>query len=672
MGQAINIVEKIMGDKNNYVQYGLRFQQYKRKWEPFNMLVGENGSGKSRVLQMIKDNSKEECAVIHLDFAKNMQVSGNTNESISDTEETAGAEEVTDTEEKELIDMLVFRDIDRHEMFLDFLKYLDNQILPVFNELLHMNKNENRHIRKRVGAILNDLRPYIKDILHREIKEKADGIYLCKNGREVTIESEWKLLSPGERSILTVIFAVLFIKLFKEPCILLIDEMETHLHPEAQTKLYRLVRQALEDSGEDHCTCIASHSIFLLPLFQIHELAHMNHGRIEKINGGLYQQIYDNLTGEGERKEESLTDFLYSMSAWQYADYLAQCFLVPSTVDEARDNDEQALKFSEVLKGMYQRKKTIEVLDFGGGTARIGRCMELMAEGSSDTAEMLRRLKYHIYDKYCISDKFQKNMSWRGGAYRSKEELNDSRIKFDVILLYNVLHEVSVDEWASELRFMLELLDYNGILLFGEREILSVGEKPYGKSGYLVLGKEELSMLFPKSRIKEILLPEKQKTVTTCYTITKPETRSGYPDIEKVKSALCTLKKSTRDKIRNREKNGLGKRGNSRKYAFYCQQYVNVEEAIEIVEEEAIQIAEEEQRELEKRKKGYAGGLAEQIIATRQLAMGTAKENNNMTLADIIQSNLPQTKKREKIKELARMETEEGKKARKYLAKADA
>lgn len=661
MGQAINIVEQIMDDRNNYEQYGLRFQQYKRKWELFNMLVGKNGSGKSRVLQMIKDKAKGDCAVIHLDFAKNMLVSGNTEERVSGTEEkAANTEEVTDTEEKELIDMLVFRDIDRHEMFLDFLKHLDNQMLSVFNELLHMSKNENKHIRKRVEAILKELRPSIKDILHREIKEKADGIYLCNEGREVTVESEWELLSPGERSILIVIFVVLFIKLFKEPCILLIDEMETHLHPEAQVKLYRLVRQALEDSGEDHCTCIASHSIFLLPLFQIHELVYMNHGGIEKINGGLYQQIYDNLTGEGEKKEESLTDFLYSMSAWQYADYLAQCFLAPTTVDEAKGNDEQALKFFEVLKTMYQRKDAVEVLDFGAGSARIGRCMELMAEKSSETAEMLLRLKYHIYDKYCISDGFRKNTSWRGEAYSSEKDLAASGIKFDVILLYNVLHEVSVDEWDKELRFMLELLDNNGILLFGERQILSVGEKPYGKSGYLVLGKEELLKLFSKSKIEEILLPQKLQNVSTCYTITKPETRDGYPDVKNVKAALYTLKDSTREKIRNREKNGLGERGSSRKYAFYCQQYVNVEEAIEIVEEE--------ERKQESRKREYVGGLTERLIAAkRQATTVVERKNNNMTLTDIIQSNFPQGEKWKKIEELAQMETVEGRKAKKYL-----
>ena len=200
MGQAINIVEEIMQNKENYAQWGLSFPEYPKKWEAFNMLVGENGSGKSRILQMIREKGQEKCTVIYLDFANYVQLSDNAEIGL------------TDTEEKELIDMLVFRGRGRREIFLEFLKYLDNHILLVFRELFDMSKNEYKFIKMRVQEILDDLGPSIESILHRIIRVGEDGIYLCKEGREVTIESEWKLLSPGERSILTVVFAVLYIK----------------------------------------------------------------------------------------------------------------------------------------------------------------------------------------------------------------------------------------------------------------------------------------------------------------------------------------------------------------------------------------------------------------------------------------------------------------------------
>ena len=132
----------------------------------------------------------------------------------------------------------------------------------------------------------------------------------------------------------------------------------------------------------------------------------------------------------------------------------------------------------------------------------------------------------------------------------------------------------------------MDLLSEDGLLLFGEREILSIGEKPYGKSGYLVLGKEELADLFPHAVIQEVIVPEIQRKTTICFAVKKPPARNVYPRRDNVRNALKTLRKNTRSKIKNRDKNGLGERDQSRKYAFYCQQYFNADEAIEIINKE--------------------------------------------------------------------------------------
>lgn len=259
------------------------------------------------------------------------------------------------------------------------------------------------------------------------------------------------------------------------------------------------------------------------------------------------------------------------------------------------------------------------------------------------------RLGYHIYDKNGISDGTAINTSWMGGAYTSEIGITSSGIKFDIILLYNVLHEIGIDEWAKELEFILNLLADDGLLLFSEREILAVGEKPYGKSGYLVLGKEELSKLFPESDIKEVYLPEKQKTATICFMVKKPRTKESYPSVENVKAALLALKDNTKNKIRNRENNGLGERGKSRKYAFYCQQYVNVEEAIEIMDEK-----EKNEKRFTKNDKKNNNSIL--------------WRHDNTSLADIIQANnLSKKDKFALIYELAQTDSEEGEKAKKHL-----
>lgn len=629
MGQAIDIVKNIMKNKDNYEEFGLVFPGYAREWKEFNMLVGENGSGKSRILQMIKDNIPERCIAFHLDFAN-----------YTHPIHRAGGN-LLNTDENSLVNGLLFGEDIEKRIFLEFLPQLDTQILRMFNELLCMKNDENERIRKRAQSILNDLNPSVKDILHREIKIEEDGIYLCKDQREVTIEKEWNLLSPGEWSILLVIFAILFIRLEKKPCILLIDELETHLHPEAQIKLYELLKNGLKKSDADHCTCVASHSIFLLPHFDIQELVYMNNGQMGKINGGIYQQIYDNLTGESDKKKESLTDFLLSMSAWQYAEFLAECFLAPQIVDTARSADEQALQFVEVFKKLCEKKEKVNVLDFGAGSGRIGKCIELMLKDNEDVFERIHQLKYNIYDKYGVSFDMKEDTAWMGKKYISEDHIVNFNTKFDLILLYNVLHEIGIDEWVKELKLIIDLLSEDGLLLFGEREVLSVGERPYGRSGYLVLGKKELIKLFPGSEIQEILLPDKSVTATVCFSIRRKHgTRPGYPTEASVKKALQSLRESTKEKISNWNRDGMGVRGNSRKYAFYCQQYVNAEEALEILKSDS------------KNSKPQSGSLKNEVMAS----LG----NTDRMATEILQSGLSPEEKQKQIVRLGLADIKEG------------
>lgn len=64
MGKATKQVETIMCNKDNYLKTTLTQTEpiYRREW-----------SGKSRILQMIKENAnKKECIVIHMDFANSI------------------------------------------------------------------------------------------------------------------------------------------------------------------------------------------------------------------------------------------------------------------------------------------------------------------------------------------------------------------------------------------------------------------------------------------------------------------------------------------------------------------------------------------------------------------------------------------------------------------------
>lgn len=611
MGKACEVVEKIIKDKDNSKKLGLK-TTYNRTWGVYNFLVGENGAGKSRLLKLIKDYKQDECNIIYMDFSRlNIDYES----------------EAKNTSNNDLAYAIIYNRSISKEMKGRFSDSINEQILDFLNELLVMLENES--VQKRIAEdIISNISIHIERMLKRKLVFINGKLYLKKDGRVAEINEEWKLLSPGEKSILVIALAAFTVSMMKEPCILLIDEIETHLHPLIQVEALKLLKEVLKEM--DHCTCIASHSIFLLPAFSIEEVVYIDKGEIQKIDGVLYQRIYNKLVGE----EESLACFLKSVSSWQFADYLAKCFVYPSVVDTVNKNDKQACQVKDLLVSLYQKKESIDILDFGAGSGRIAKCIQLMLEDKTDDVLEIvaNKMRYHIYDKYGISEDFVPNQGWHGNAFDSEEALKNSTEKFDVIVLFNVLHEVSIDEWKKELNFIFKLLRRNGVVLFGERRILSVGEKPFGKSGYLVLGDEEVSCLFRNLQVEKRDLPTDDKTI--CYAITKRVEKEAYVDEMCIKQTLQLLEKRCRKEIKRFQERIEGTPVRSRDYAFYCQQYVNAQEALEILN------CKNEENKMTDR---------------------------DITLDDILMSTMSESEKYERICKMAESDTDEGLKCKEYL-----
>lgn len=619
MAVACEVVNEIVKNEDYNQKLGLKVSNIslRREWTKYNFLIGENGAGKSRFLKMIKDNAPEDCLVIHMDFS------------------ALDFQEESDPHEYVLVNEIIFGSESKQDYLRDFVKVINGQMLSFFEEIEVLVGRT--ATKQKAVNIISELNPNLKNIMNREITVNQENkICLKKGENEKRIVDEWKMLSPGERNILIIVIAELIIAMLGKPCILLIDELETHLHPSAQIEALQLIQKGLKE--RDHCTCIASHSIFLLPYFSIREVVYLNNGAIQKVNGKLYQQIYNNLVGIDEN--ESLSEFLKSVADWQYAEYLAECFVEPLVVDKARSDDPQACQLKKVLESFYRDRDMINILDFGAGSGRIAECIDLMLlDKNNETLKALcEKMQYHIYDKYKISPKFDVNQGWRGKAYTSKEKIKNDMGSFDILVLFNVLHEIEINEWKAELNFMLELLKDDGVLLFGERRILSLGEKPYGNSGYLVLGDEELEKLFPDFERERIELSDAVDQVTICYAIKKK--RGKTVTVQNVRNAVAALEKNSKSKIKeikkkildNGEPRKKGETIDARGYAFYCQQYVNAQEALELLKK-----------------------------------MVHENTDETKTLADIRMLGLPWSCEKKLIEELAKRDTVEGRKAKKFI-----
>ena len=145
----------------------------------------------------------------------------------------------------------------------------------------------------------------------------------------------------------------------------------------------------------------------------------------------------------------------------------------------------------------------------------------------------------------------------------------------------NVLHEIPVLKWQGVFWVIKMLLEDNGYLLFVEVPVLSVGENPDTKHGYLVLEEQSLNSLFAVSKEteKNIRLSDEQNAfaVPKRLLINVNETT--------IENALFMLKEVTEQKFREcREDAKENKRKyKPRKLAFHMQQYYNIDKAIEIL-----------------------------------------------------------------------------------------
>lgn len=573
----------------------------------FNLIIGKNGSGKTRMLNFLKDvaNKRGECNIIFLDC----------------TESSTAVVETSDN----VLEALIFNEPLSRNSLANLFKDIQQSIPSLVSSMEDLCHEPSPRLSSRFASLLEKINKYLEIMLGRTLYIHEDRIYINNSSTGDTRElgQEINVLSPGERNIIIFSLALLCIQInVNQPSLLLIDEIETHLHPAVLPELLKMFRGVL--NNKNCCVFIATHSVFLLPEFKFEEICYFEHGKLKKLDGNMYRDILNALV-YGKEGNHSISELLISVDSWSYAEFMAECFQPPTVSDQVRVNDPQYQKMNQVVKRLLSgdEGKKLEVLDFGAGDARIGMCMKMDYE--SRTPAERPPINYHVYDKYGITEKFVSGEFVFGKKFETRESVATQKGKMDIVLLYNVLHEVGVDEWCDELNLALSLLSEEGVLIFSERKTLSIGEKPYGKSGYLVLGEEEIKILFSGMKIEEIELKGDMRRNTWGFAIWNPNGKEII--IDNVMKAIEKLISNTQMMIEKYYRQEVDP-FKARDYAFYCQQYFNAREAYGIVEGKMIP---------------------------------------NMKLQFIIKGRYSPQKKRYLLLRRAEIGDEEGKKCRRYL-----
>ena len=522
------------------------------RFSDVNIVIGKNGSGKTRLLCALKELYESEGIRSRVDLIYGYFPS------LSDR---------FVQKKSELPEYALWEFLDQHDVnFNDFFREIEIQGVDF---LFHLLENYSQRQKKTNESILEKINDFFYPITNKKLIVSQEGPFKAGNSvgerdtvstsREIAVqEQDGKIVnltlaierfSPGERLLLYMAIFFVLKRNSTRKRIIILDEPETHLHPQALLMFIR----TLKDSFSDTTIWIATHSLFLLPEFRFENVTYMKDGSVIPRISSLYENIFSALLGEDNERTRS---FFASLPYWQYVEFVTECFTTPEVVDTVDPQDEQVQLFVKALKEQNIRK----VLDCGGGSGRLGRSLK---------AAGIPLETYDIYDA-CPS--------YSGDEFTVYTDMKDIKNRYDCVVMMNFLHEVEPDDWPKLFHEIFGLLETNGNLLFVEVAALRDGEWP-NKTGYMVLGKSELATLFDTTGVlSEIRIRNKQKSVGVLI----PDYALESVTEETVLATIMQLEKRAYDELKQirsdeAERKKIGNRNlpNTRRYAFLSQQYIN-------------------------------------------------------------------------------------------------
>lgn len=379
-------------------------------------------------------------------------------------------------------------------------------------------------------------------------------------------------LSEGQSILLQLCVAIHAQGASLDNLILILDEPESHLHPKALTDFYNKIRDVLKNGQ----IWIATHSINLLSQVDASCIWYMKDNAIEYA-GKVPEDVLDGLLGS-EDERIKLHDFVGLPDTLANIRFACECLIAPKPL--TNDGDRQTAQIQKYIKEQREKKGKVCVLDYGAGKGRLINSMSA-TENAKDW------LNYIAYDKYSSDDDVKICKNAIESVYDTSEERlfrdladiekSDDIDKVNIAVMCNVLHEIPGDEWVSILNSkspLYRLLADDGFLLIVEVLELPVGEQPHNM-GFLVLWEDEVKELFALEEGNNVFCRKHEKNADlVAYTIPKKAlkevTNATY------KKAIEMLKDNSLKEVKElRESGNEGKYKAGRKHAFWSQQYIN-------------------------------------------------------------------------------------------------
>lgn len=425
----------------------------------------------------------------------------------------------------------------------------------------------NAEMKEKKSFLLFDkFQKYVKQFLGKEFsyQQNAKGNVVNSTLYYNNEPFNLNLFSPGQKTLFA--YAILFFYLDTNSktnineCVIIIDEPEKHLHPEAQIALINALKSIILKSGQ---LWIATHSIHILAHLEYDEILMVKDDEIIPPSRTTPGNSFNDLMGIDDHITE-LISFINSISEWAYGNFMLQCFKQPDVIFDINTNDPQFKLFKDFLID----KTSIKLLDFGAGKGRIGYTLQ-------EDEDISKKIKYYAFEPDKSNYGLLNNVPNLESLYSDIENIPENN--FDCILLCNVLHEINPKEWVNVFINIKKILNDNGYLIIIEDRFLPKGETAH-EFGYLILGTNETRILLNSENSLELKLNEPELSDRIIFNAFKKEEINVTE--KSVIDSINLLKKNTFNNLKTLKKNNKDI-NNGRRYANETQLYINSQLTLE-------------------------------------------------------------------------------------------
>lgn len=497
------------------------------------VIAGKNGSGKTRFLKRLQN------------YLFELKANKNDNGEMNIYIPVGDSEEVVTIENAGKIELVNYSHYDAQ---LQSAKKFSPYVISHARELL---KEYNYRVTAlNANLLLKDMsRGYSEEFkdgkeFDRFIKEylKPLDIVLSKdeNGDPQLFgrDTDDAALSPGQLYLIRMAVAC-YCNEQNENVVFILDEPELHLHPDAQIRLIKLIR----DKHPNAQIWVSTHSLSLISFITVWDYSStvlvISNGQVNKLRSDSTGLI-NSLLGT-EENLFAVKQFLHTPEAYACNRFAIECMRSPEVFDSIEKGNPE----NDLIEIIFDKKSVI--IDYGAGKCRLLEEMENIVG-----TDRIKSSLYYAYEPSPDHVLRAKEILASYGFAEDRYFSDMSRLhtvldgKADYIIMVNVLHEIHPLDWEktfSDIKKLLKKKD--GVLIIVELSELTVGESPSG-DGFLMITEEGANNLFGEGKYSFIRHPNPKKKHIVSYRIRE---ENLDVNVSKVKECVDTINKVSFEKI---------------------------------------------------------------------------------------------------------------------------